>query len=232
LPSPPKKITEQNLILGEGDGDEAFFRYLCGIRAIGGFGFDSVGGNTDFERYLKALASQSSLKSLLIVADNDEHPDDNFRNVQGQIGRAKLPQPNNPLHRASRPGSPHIVVLMLPYPRVGNSSHGALETMLLPSAEQQLAAQAVCVGQYSDCILRVGQPWARTERDKMRLRCLLSGSSNTDPNISLRHALNPVKNLIPLTHATFDPMVRLLTHFVEWMDSAHVNWEDWTAANP
>ncbi len=192
--SPPKKIAEQYLILGEGDGDEAFFKYFCEVRNIAGFGFDSVSGNSDFERYLKALRSQfPTPRSVLVVADNDETPDANFTNVQRQIDRAKFPQPGAALRKASKPEFPDIVVLMLPYPRVGNSSHGALETLLLPAAERHRVDQALCVDQYSTCILQLPPQWTRTERDKMRLRCLLSGSSNADANISLRHALKPQK---------------------------------------
>ena len=231
MPNPPKKITAQHLILGEGDGDEAFFRYFCDVRNIAGFGFDCVSGNTDFERYLKALGSQSPLHSILIVADNDETPTANFQLVRGQIGNARLPQPNNPLHKAYRPDLPWIVVLMLPYPQIGGSSHGALESVVLPAAERHLVGQAHCADQYVHCIQQLPPQWTRTESDKMRLRCLLSGSSNGDANIALRHALKPTKNLIPLTDSTFDPIERLLTHFPQWLAAPEVNWDDYRAAN-
>jgi hypothetical protein len=233
LPSPPPKtITEQYLILGEGDGDEAFFRYFCDVRHIAGFGYDAVSGNKDFERYLRAIASLSPApRSVLIVADNDETPDANFKNVQKQIDKAKYPQPSAPLRRATKPEFPDIVVLMLPYPSIGNSSHGALETLLLPAAERHLPGQTLCVDQYSRCIYQLPPQWTRTESDKMRLRCLLSGSSNTDANIALRHALKPLKNLIPLTDPLFDPIEQLLTHFARWMDSPQANWDDYKTAN-
>jgi hypothetical protein len=121
---------------------------------------------------------------------------------------------------------------MLPYPRVGNSSRGALETLLLPAVEQQFPVQTTCVDQYCQCILGVGLPWTRTEQDKLRLRCLLSGSNNTDANVGLQYALNPNRNLIPLNHVTFDPITDLLSHFVEWMESQHANWDAWRAAHP
>lgn len=232
MSSPPKKVTEQYLILGEGDGDGAFFKYFCEVRQIGGFGCDAVSGNSDFERYLKALLSATPVpQAVLIIADNDEAPDANFKKVQRQIDRAKFPQPGGPLRRASKPEFPDVVVLMLPYPPIGGSSRGALETLLLPAAESHLAGQALCVDQYRQCIFQLPPQWTRTEADKMRLRCLLSGSSNTDANIALRHALKPEKNLIPLTDPTFDPIEQLLTHFARWMGSPHLSWDSYKAAN-
>jgi len=231
LANPPKAIAEEHLIVGEGDGDEAFFRHLCQARGIVGFGFDSASGNRGFERYLKGLKSQFPKRSLLIVADNDEAPAANFTNVQRQIDRAKFPQPGNPLQKASKLDFPDTVVLMLPYPPIGNSSRGALETLLLPATERHLPAQTICVDQYSQCVFAAGQPWSRTDADKMRLRCLLSGSSYLDPNVSLRHALDPQRNLIPLADPIFDPIALLLTHFVRWMQSQHLTWGAYRAAN-
>jgi hypothetical protein len=50
LPLPEKQtITADYLIVGEGDGDSEFARYLCEVRDIAGFEYDHAQGNKDFE---------------------------------------------------------------------------------------------------------------------------------------------------------------------------------------
>jgi hypothetical protein len=236
LPIPAKKaIIAQYLIVGEGDGDEAFFTHLCEKRKIEGFQFEHASGKDDFETFLSGLQGRSgisALRGLLIVGDNDETPDANFKNIQKQIGKAKLPQPNNPLVRAARGDLPFsLAVLMLPYPRIGADSHGCLESLLLPAAERHLPNQTNCLVTYCDCISSCAGNWNRTAKDKMRLRCLLSGSHEADPNIGLRYALNPNRDLIPLDDQIFDEIELLLRSFAAWMGSTkHQSWVDWIEA--
>lgn len=232
-----QQITADWLIVGEGDGDDAFFRYLCQVRNIDGFQIEHVSGNADFENFLKGLDGWTGinrLKGLLVVADNDETPDASFANVRGQIGRAHLPQPNNSLQKANRKDGKlfqyAVAVLMLPYPRIGADSHGCLETLLLPAVERNLPDHRNCIEAYCECIFACGRQWTRTAKDKMHLRCLLSGLSNGDPNIALKHALRPATALIPLNDQVFDPIATLLSRFGEWLASEHQGWEDFLHA--
>jgi hypothetical protein len=180
---------------------------------------------------LQARTGFNRLKGLLIIADNDETPDDSFKNVQRQIEKAKLPRPLTPLQKAIRTNFPcAVVVLMLPYPNVGADSHGCLETLLLPAAERNLPNQQACVRIYRECVVGCGGQWSKTASSKMHLRCLLSASCPEDPNISLRHALRPERNLIPLTDPIFDPVASILIHFGTWMSASDRNWTDFDAA--
>jgi len=237
VPVPARKeITEELLIVGEGDGDEAFFRYLCEVRNVPGFQFDCANGISDFETFLKGLPGRSGiskLRAVLIVGDNDETPDANFSIIQKQIGRAKLPQPQNPLSRVARGDLTYrIAVLMLPYPRIGNTSHGCLESLLLPAIERNFDPELNCLDSFCQCITGCGKYWSRTSRDKMRLRCLLSSCHPDDPNLGLRYALKPTLNLVPLDDHIFDEVHELLLHFADWMSAAqHPSWFDWKAAN-
>jgi hypothetical protein len=226
------ELTGRRIIIGEGDGDSTFLKYLCQVRGIGDYQFWSAKGNTDFGQAMRAVigaTGSSRLESVILVADNDETPGDNFASVRRQIPDA-WPRPNNPLERARRNGAPNVVILMIPYPRIGDSSHGCLESMLLQAAEAQLVAQVDCLNAYCDCIGT--NQWTRTSRDKMRLRCLVSASYPEDPNAGLQYSLKPDRNLIPLTHSYFDDMEFLLRHFDDWMASTFASWQDWRANHP
>ncbi len=234
LPSPKLEITEGRVIIGEGVSDAAFFKSLCQARAINGFDIHGVSGKSSFGNRLSAIKGLGGerLKSVIIVADNDETPRDSFLNVRGQIPDG-WPHPNEPLHKArivkgNKPETPYIVIIMLPFPRIGASSHGCLESMLLQAAEPTLPAQTTCLNAYCNCI-GTGA-WNLTARDKMRLQCLMSASFPDDPNTGVQYSLIPERGLIPLTHAYFDEMADLLTNFDEWMASGQTSWDDWKAA--
>ncbi len=222
----PIKIAGERLIVGEGDSDAVFLRFLCDVRGINNFQIQNVTGNTSFGSFLQGVKGVvgSKLKSLILVADNDETPDDLFQRVRRQIpdGWAR---PNNPLEKAQRPDTPQVVIIMLPFPRIGATSHGCLESMLLQAAEPTLAAQTACLDTYCDCI-GTGA-WSMTARDKMRLRCLMSASFQNDPNAGIPYCLRQERGLIPLTHPYFDEFADLLTNFDAWIASRHVSWGAW-----
>jgi hypothetical protein len=179
--------------------------------------------------FLKAVqgVAGKKLRSIIVAADNDETPNVSFQNVRRQIPD-DWAHPNNPLEKAQRPGTPYIAVIMLPFPRIGASSHGCLESMLLQAAEPNLTAQTTCLDTYCDCIGTGG--WNITARDKMRLRCLTSASFPEDPNAGIQYSLKPERNLIPLTHIYFDELADLLTNFDAWMASNHISWDAWKAS--
>jgi hypothetical protein len=225
------EITGDRLIVGEGESDAAFLKLLCESRGIIGFEIRAASGNMSFKPFLTAVKgiAGSRLRSVILVADNDETPDESFRSVRNQIPD-EWAHPNNPLEKAQRPGTPRIVVAMVPFPTIGASSHGCLESMLLQAAEPTLPQQTACLNAYCDCI--GVDNWNRTARDKMRLRCLMSASYPDDPNAGTPYSLKPDRGLIPLSHVYFDELAGLLSNFDAWMDSNHVSWADWKAANP
>jgi hypothetical protein len=231
LPSQRIEITGERLIVGEGDSDAAFLKFLCEVRGINNFDIQRVTGNSSFGSFLRAVkglvGDKHKLKSIILLADNDETPAESFQNVRRQIPDG-WPRPNNPLEKAHRADAPHIVIIMLPFPRIGAGSHGCLESMLLQAAEPTLAVQTACLDAYCVCI-GTGD-WNVTARDKMRLRCLTSASFREDPNAGLQYSLKPERGLIPLTHPSFDELADLLTNFDAWMSSPHVSWEAWKAS--
>jgi hypothetical protein len=214
MPANPAVLTEKYLIVGEGPSDAAFCRHLCEVRSIMGFQFEYADGKTNYERYLNGLQARTgfdNLEAILIVADNDETPDDSFRNVRVQLRKARLPYPDRTLTIARRSANVlAVAVMMIPFDGT-QLFHGCLETLLLEAAGTRLGRESKCLDGYCDCIDTTR--WARTSLDKMRLRCMLAAAWPDDPNISLQWALNPKKNLIPLDHACFNQIVEILRDF-------------------
>jgi hypothetical protein len=214
----PRRTTEIQsdlLIVGEGTGDASLIRYLAENRGIHGFQIEDAGGNSKFQNFIAGLAALKGiarLKALIIVADSDAGADASFRDIRTQMKAARIPYPQTPYTFAVQPntGSYATYVLMIPF-SVGppiTSNTGALETLLLPSAEEHLSGHVPCLDSWCACLRMDG--WSKTRRDKARLRSLLAAAHLEDPNISLRLAVIPNKDLIPFGHQCFDALADLL----------------------
>jgi hypothetical protein len=207
-----KRITHDFMVTGEGPADQEFFRQLCINRGIQGYQFESFDGLGKLDDWLVGLANSSDiskLKLLFVVADSDESPGNRFLEIRKALKKAKLPQPNNAFELATPPNQPAVMVILLPFTPPGTANKGCIETLLLQSALSHLAQFADCVTQYCACVK--SETWKLTSHvDKLRMRVLLAGASEDDPNLGLQYALNPARNLIPMGNACFDALAALL----------------------
>jgi hypothetical protein len=217
----PKKFIEQWLILCEGTGDVSFFDHLCKVKAIRGFQVESTDGKDNLENYLNGLdvrrgrTMHAPLETIIVAFDNDDTPDDSFKNVRKQLKGAGLPLPNNPFELAEKVGGLSVVVVMIPFADDYSSRKGSLETLLMPSATEKMVDVVQCVDELCRCIDM--NSWNSTAQDKLRLRCMISSSFEEDPNISLARALKPEHDLIPLGHQCFNKIVEFLQGFEGWL---------------
>lgn len=214
---PPTKrteITEPNVIVGEGAGDAAFFKYLCQVRNIAGFQCLDAGGESKFEDYLKDLPSATGFKAkcklLLVVGDNDDKTDAAFKRVRLAVKKADLPVPDNPQQIMKwTTDSLRVGILMIPFDDAGSSTKGCLETVLLESAFDKNQEIAKCIPAFGKCV--GADEWANGSHvDKFKLRSLLAAAFRHDPNFGLQYALNPKHDVIPLEHRSFDKIVSFL----------------------
>jgi hypothetical protein len=212
LPDPKQTISHDLLITSEGIADESLFRHLCALHAINDYQFMNFGGLGNLETWLIGLPGFtrfSRLRLLMVVADSDDHPDDRFKDVRKAIKKAKLPAPDNPFQIKHEANKPSTIVVLLPFTPPGTANQGCLETVLLPSASVHLANHVHCMDEFCNCV-QTNNWLLRSHIDKLKLRILLSGSHEDDPYLGIPHALDPQKNLIPLNHPCFDPLLALL----------------------
>ncbi len=209
-------ISDDFLIVCEGEGDQAFFRHLCADRGIQGFKAEITGkGNSGFLSYFQGLLGRTGierLKGIVVVSDNDNAPDDSFGVVRDQLKKAKVPYPENALEVVKWTTLDFALsVMMIPF-SAGKCQTGCLETLLLDSVTQKFPDLRDCCNEYAACV--GADHWANAQSiDKMRLRCMLSAAWEDDPNLGLQYALNPTKALIPLGHQSFDEIAAFLAAF-------------------
>jgi hypothetical protein len=210
-----KDIRSEFLIVGEGAGDAALIRYLASDRDIESFQVEDAGGSSKFQAFITGLAARAGfdkLRGLVVVADADSGADESFKNIRTQMKAAKIPCPHAPYIVAGLPNIAYTTyVLMIPFSVSSGtitSNTGALETILLPSAEEHLSKYSRCLDSWCDCVKM--SDWSKVHRDKARLRSLIAAAHPDDPNIGLQYALSPNKNLIPLSHSSFDELGELL----------------------
>ena len=209
--------TEERFILCEGMSDKVFFCELINNRGLQGFqiGFpyganETTGGITMFERFLSTgdvNPSFNVVKSILVVADNDNNPANNFAQVTQQIANAGYGVPQNELEFVTSPNSlPSIAVMMLPL----NQQIGNLETVCKISAYDKWSDLVPSLNTYFNA--SDAPNWTVGHQDKMLLQCLLAATCKPNPycTISSLYRENAQYH-IPLNHPCFDDIAQFLT---------------------
>src|SRR5436309_11190933 len=135
-PEPP--IIQRYSIACEGSGDMGFFRELCSASGVNTFHIDCAKG-IEFSRYLEGLTQRTALTPLdtvLVVGDNNGHPEKSFQKIRDEIRKAQtrtdLAVPHSPFEFVARNRqSTGIVVMMIPYDEHRQPVAGCLESLLL-----------------------------------------------------------------------------------------------------
>jgi hypothetical protein len=212
-------VSTAPILLCEGEHDEAFFGELIKARNLPAFdirkadqadeGQTGIGG---FKMRLDGLAAEPGIEDrqcIILVADSDDSPHQNFLLVKKQIKKTKwFCVPNNPGVIARTGRRPPVMVLMLP----DNNTSGCLETLLFISAGEKRLDKKKCVEKYIECI--DATRWTPSKLAKLRMRVLISGSCPTDPYTGMQWLWTKKKgravDLVPLDHSCFDGVVRTL----------------------
>ena len=215
------------MILCEGDNDSAFFQALIANRGIPDFqvmspnDFDPYeGGVNHFARVLSgfwALTTFSTLRAILVIADNDVNPAASLQEVRNEIGRADPEPMSQPVRRFAVPGGdlqkagadPIVTIMMLPL----NGQPGNLESLCL--AATTLPAVSACVDTFAHCT-GVDQ-WDIAKRSKSKLRSLIAGAHRPNPEMSLTFLWRYRPDIVPLNHAAFTPIAQFLLDFPNFL---------------
>ena len=205
------KLQHHWTILCEGPADKAFFKKLIRDRKLSNFNIIDAKGRCDFSEKLKALRLLKQ-DAILIVADNDNNPNQLFSEVQNQIRISNrngtgYPIPNKPMEVAKVDGQPVIMIMMIPWVDIP----GCLETLLLPVLQREKKEIKICVDNFLTCTETA--KWEIQKRDKTAIQCFIAGSNSDDPNKSLRYLLESENNPIPMNASEFDDIVNTLTNF-------------------
>jgi hypothetical protein len=222
-----KDFTAPLVFLCEGNADCAFVRAALEHRQrTAGFNIRSTvyedahgkpcgGGITHVGRALdsfRIFGGFAAVTHIVVVIDNDDDPQANFDSVRNQvaaIATTAAPHfaiPVTPGVRATiaRPG---IDVTVVPLPGVG--IQGTVESLLLPSAKAANAQVGACLDTFATCAQV--QTWAlEAQKNKMKIRCLLSAVHANNPEIGLGRVWDEAPHLIPLTHATLTNAVDMV----------------------
>lgn len=213
-------FTQRRAILCEGSSDEAFFRSLIAkhnlppfsIRHTGDGDKNDRGGIDKFEQLLLGIPTWEGfgdLTDIVVVADNDATPTENFKKVQKQIRAAhygvleqKYIVPNSPFSRVA--GTPGMAVAMLPTANVV----GKLETLCLKAAQDAAPAVSACIEAFVACTKTTA--WPSPTLDELKLRALLSARHRKNPSVGLGKVWNENPELIPLDNPCFNEIVSFL----------------------
>ena len=221
-------ITQPFVLLCEGMHDSEFFRNLissrnlpdfeiCSVNYVLGASTNSGGGNTRFTEALDALPALpgfEGVQKILVVADNDQNPNNEFQRIVGAIN-ATAPIIGPPASKFTAPGAPQtkagknpeIVVLMLPWTGV----LGSLSTMCLQAAQNAAPKIAKCVDQLASCA--GADNWPQNKLAKMKLHTIIASSHQQKPNLSPAYVWSENTNLVPLGDTIFDQVAAFLQGF-------------------
>jgi hypothetical protein len=190
------------VILTEGEADDAFIKKLIEDNGLGVENFiirkvNQDGGCTNFWKRIRSIRTTTepmilrNCEAVVIIADNDGSPAEQFAAIRNQIEMANqgvvaddlFGIPLTPLVAARQSLSlPPVIVLMLPW---GNEP-GCLETVCLSSMNPDYAPQLACVDEIFQCV--GAGAWSATMQAKFRVQCLLSSICTGDPYTHLKYA--------------------------------------------
>jgi hypothetical protein len=241
---PAIKFEKKWLMVVEGDADRLIFGNLLERRGIDDFQVevprnnpDETGGLDRIGKFLATLPSsetfRAKVKAILIVADNDNAPEKQFKRVQDrihdankairreffEIGRGteatEVPIPESPQTPAYGNEGPAVVVLMLPW----TDKKGALETLSLGAAYSRWGGIKDALEAY---VKRTpAKDWDVTELSKMRMQCIIAATCEQDPNTPLSHLFERKKQYhFSTKNRCFDRVANFLHGFGDLVKSS------------
>ncbi|MBM3726372.1 MAG: hypothetical protein FJW40_13210 [Acidobacteria bacterium] len=209
----PSRI-ESRVLLCEGLGDEAFLRKLIQARGLDQFEVRCPkppdGDREGFGRLLSGVRVGSpSCTAFAVLTDADYDPVKSFREVRAALKRdcASFRIPDRPGVFVPQEHDSLVGIFLIP----GQETPGSLDSLCLAAMRATWPDQSRCLDEFMRCTGVTD--WDRGKVDKSALRCLLAATCEEDPNTGLPYAWSRKRELIPLSHASFDPVVDLLSRF-------------------
>lgn len=218
------KLSAKHIVVVEGDADCAFLRALICQRGLQDFQViapgevaQGAGGRAAFTHvlnYLPIADDFDRVEAILLLSDNDDDPDDSFREVVQAVQRAvefgeprrKYPVPTRPREKASGT-SPTIIVYMVP----GPDQQGNLETWCLAAAKQTHSLLIECIDKLAICADI--NTWSASRQAKAKVRSFVAVAHKERPEISLPKVWKDAPTLFPVDSSAFDDLANFLSDF-------------------
>ncbi len=208
--SSPRPPVCPRLLICEGPDDKSFLHWLIRDRRIQDFILWDAHGHSKFDQALRSFQinrtrEYNQLTDIVFVADNDDTPQWSFDNVCDQVRTVLGPRsvPLAPQQKSA--GRPAISVLMIPWTGV----HGHLESLCVDAAISANTTQATKTSNY--LALSGSSSWSSVSREgKAWLTANLAIRCIPDPAIPLGLLFRKHRNLIPLSHHSFDRIAGFL----------------------
>jgi hypothetical protein len=203
------------LLICEGHEDKLFFHHLITVRRLPQFHIMKCSGNGGFAEAIRAFRIDrtkqfNALRDILIVADNDETPRDNFMRVCSQIEQVFGPGTSPPDPMAKAKTTPAVTVMMIPWIEI----KGHLERLCVDAAHN---ADRKIGGHVQTFMSMINaDKWGNESRyGKAWLRTNLAARCERDPFVPLGKVFSDSDNwhLIPMVHPSFNQIANALSSF-------------------
>ena len=208
----PFKISEEKLVLCEGEADKAIFRRLLELNGCTGIQVVDYGGKDEIPRALEYLVTQKPdhpIRSLLITRDADENWANALENVKKSLdtvkGQVELSVPVDLDCFTTSPLA--VAISLLP----GVQMNGELEDLCV----QSYATDPIipCIDGYFECTDMVGV--GVEEKDRSKAKMQVWSAVRGKPGEALYYSFKDGKFDAFLKHTSFQPLVDLLRQMSE-----------------
>ena len=207
-----------NIVVCEGYSDVRFVKYLLDLRNIRSFeigcptrdqeGIESE-GKGGIAEYLQAIRNAAKspkvkLRSVAIVIDADDDPNQSFEGACQWLTSVEYPVPNAPFEWTSVDGTiPRTGVLVVPgKSSKGQLRKGTLQHLLVDVLRETSPDTFSCVETFAACISGSDE-WSLNRNAKMRVNSTIAARCSK-PETSLSWIWSRAPEIFPLDHSTFD----------------------------
>jgi hypothetical protein len=205
-------------LICEGKADEVFFSRLL---KTGGKSVDvacpkkddpngGMGNKAIHKRLIGLQAQFDKISRVVVLVDSDDDPAQALTDAQEEFNKANTANPAKPYPVpvsantvANLAGSPETAITLVP---VG--AMGCLDTLILPSFEQQYSDKLPCVNEFCTCMRDPNR--GVTKDSTLRLRILIATVFPRKPGTSIANLLEEGHCPIDLAHNSFDAIRNVL----------------------
>lgn len=202
--------SKPRLVIGEGREDVLALRRLLRELSRNDVMVGQVGGNKDrFTDNLKAIGTLPRfvdiVKSIAVVIDADDDPEQAFAETCKALQAASLAQPELEVVPPDVPGTfaagePKVGVFLWPRPR----EVGCLETVCLESVAED--RRVPCIDKFMRCAEEAGAPVRKTGSQRLKARAHAFMATTPDPRAAVGAGFDRSKNIWDLGSPVWEPI--------------------------